>query len=289
MTDFGSTPLFIADIATAELRGSTPFAFNSPVVDSTRTYVEQSALWQIRYWGIAVIASSLMSVVLIVKGHRTSGTRFALLSIAALLLPALVLYLQSPSITPDHFWAMRRYVPSTVPLFSILSVSLAAMLFRSSIYLEVSTVWRVLVGAFVAGVLLWIPVTRAMPLVSATEYIGFIGSIRLMCEHVPENGAIIMVGTQYQVKLQGPVRSICDIPVVGAADGTSDGDVDQAVAAFRDVGREPVILLPPDREWDGPALVTDEFIYRITEWTVTEPPRRQVDVPYGWALYPAGR
>jgi hypothetical protein len=285
MIDVGSPPSFIAGIATAELEGATPFALNTPVVDPMRTYYEQSALWQVRYWGIAVIASSLVAVVLVAIGRIRGRKRLALVAIGALLLPALVLYLQSPSITPDHFWAMRRYVPFSVPLFSILSVSLAVFLFRSFSSSRGNAPWRLLVGLFVVGVLVWVPISRATPLLYATEYVGFVGSIRRMCDRVPDDGAIVMVGTQYRDKLQGPVRSICNIPVVGAADGTSDNDVDQAVMAFRDSGRVPFVLVPIDREWDAPILLTDEFLYRITEWTVTEPPRRQVEIPYNWALY----
>lgn len=285
--DSGSPPSFVSRTAAIELKGATPFAFNSPVVDSARTYFEQSALWQIRYWGIAVVATSLAALVLAALGAGNRRMRLALIVVGALLLPALVLYLQSPSITPDHLWAMRRYVPFTVPLFSLLSVFVVTAVFRLLSLTGVGRTRRVLVGGFVVGVLLWTPIARVVPILHATEYVGFVGSIRLMCDHIPDDGAVVMVGTQYRDKLQGPVRSICDVPVVAAPDGTSDADVVEALDTLRSAGLDPVVLLSADRRWNAPPIVTHEFVYRITEWTVTEPPRRQVEVPFGWALYPS--
>ncbi len=55
-------------------------------------------------------------IVLSVRAVRTDSPTLVLLAAAA---PPTLLYIARPSISPDHLWAMRRYMPIVLPVMTI--------------------------------------------------------------------------------------------------------------------------------------------------------------------------
>lgn len=87
--------------------------------EPTRTYSEQAGEWIAWYVGWPLVLTAVLGAAVVAYRLLTkwSWPLFAVLGIAGL--PTLV-YLWQPSITPDHLFAMRRFVPTALPLVAVL-------------------------------------------------------------------------------------------------------------------------------------------------------------------------
>ncbi len=94
------------------------------VVDATRTYGEQTLVWLTWYFGVPLVVLAVVGVAVHLWRSVVGGATSPLVGSVAVVmgLPSL-LYLADPHISGDQIWAMRRFVPLTVPL---LAVSAAA-------------------------------------------------------------------------------------------------------------------------------------------------------------------
>jgi hypothetical protein len=87
--------------------------------EPTRTYSEQAGEWMAWYLGWPLVLIAVLGAAVLVHRLfvRWSWPHFA--GVALLAVPT-ALYLWRPSITPDHLFAMRRFVPTTLPLLGLL-------------------------------------------------------------------------------------------------------------------------------------------------------------------------
>ena len=94
-------------------------------IDASRSYSELSVFWLSWYVGHVVVALGLVGIgVLAAKTVRGKGSSdlLAFLVVGAMFV---AVYLWRPSITADHIWAMRRFVPLVLPVLLLSAVWLA--------------------------------------------------------------------------------------------------------------------------------------------------------------------
>lgn len=101
-----------------------------------------------------------------------------------------VVYLYEPNVSPDHYWAIRRFVPAVIPGFIIFSVyaasRLTAELPRASVKLVVGVVLLFFGLVFVRG---------DFRVFSTAEYKGIYRQLESLAKTLPDNELILTDGS----------------------------------------------------------------------------------------------
>ena len=201
-------------------------------VDSTRRYAELSVQWISWYLGpltltLAIIAFGVVAA-LLVKGTARFATRISVFMLA----PPALLYLWRPSITPDHIWATRRFLPAVFPgvillAFCAISVIARGPRLRSA---RVRTSIAIVLG--VCAILY--PARATSGVANMTEQRGEYAAVAAACRTLgPKSAAVILQDSQSFLYLNDPqtLRSFCNIPVA-VLSGTPNA------SALRDLAHE---------------------------------------------------
>jgi len=229
-------------------------------VDPYRTYAESSLEWFTWYQGrlfviLTVLAVSLAVFVLL----RSRGDRRV--PIVTTLVGTAVVYLWRPSITPDHLWAMRRYLAIVLPIGAIvLAWAIAhlaqggrrrgtAVLLVAGLPLSLGGVTMLRVGA---------------PIATVRTQVGMMGLTRDLCRSLPDDSAILFepgLGFTYSVA----VRGFCDVPV-------ARGLTAQQAIQLSSTGLTPVAISSSSSCLAGEFLGAPTTTYTFPERTIERPP-----------------
>jgi nucleotide-binding universal stress UspA family protein len=179
-----------------------------------------------------------------------------LVLLATLGIPAL-LYLIRPAITPDHIWAMRRFLPAVIPAALLMAGWTLPRIHRAA-----RSRWqRVGAWVLVGGVLLP-PLATWGTLIVTTEYGGRADQVAQVCDAVAGKRVVV-------VRDAGPpwlptLRIMCDVDVVEVGPRPTAEDL----AAIRDAWGGDVVVMTDARQlvpwsaaWPDPWLRT-----RMARW-----------------------
>ena len=205
--------------------------------------------WLGWYLGPVTVVLAVIGTALLVRQSIVRGRPEILVLLATLGVPAL-LYLIRPAITPDHVWAMRRFLPAVIPAALLMAGWLLPRVHRAAVRR-----WeRVGVAVLVAGVLL-APLATWGSLITTTEYGGRADQVATICAAVEGKRVVV-------VRNGGPpwlptLRIMCDADVVEIGPGTT---AEELAAIRRAWGGEVLVLtdtkqrLPWVDDWPGPWL-----------------------------------
>lgn len=190
-------------------------------LEPARTYYEQSLWWMAWYLGVPALAAAVVGAgVLTFRFLRSSAGPWAAATLA-LCLGSGLLYWWNPSITPDHLWAMRRFVPAVLPSLCLLAV-VAVVALDDRLRTSAGPRWngpvRTGAGVLAAAVLLVPAVSTTWPLRAQRDQYGYLHPVRSACEVVGEDGAMIVVGGRASLTLPQTLRSWCGVPVAAQGD-----------------------------------------------------------------------
>jgi hypothetical protein len=256
-------------------------------VEPARTYYEESLWWMAWYLGVPALVAAIAGAAVITRrfllgraGPWAAGT-------LALCLGAGSLYWWNPSITPDHLWAMRRFVPAVLPGLCVLAVvAVVAVddLWGRRLRRSWTAPTRGAAAVLAVGLLLVPPALTTWPLRWQRDQGGYLLPVRSACEVVGDDGAVIVVGGAASITLPQTLRSWCGVPV--AAQGDAIGaelatvTVAEIAAELAEEGRD--LYLVAEHPWDlggyvvedGPTIIpTDGADDRWSHWpTLTEAP-----------------
>lgn len=256
-------------------------AMEKPDITLTSLAPETSSisyLWLEWYLGPALVAVGLaMLLVLLWRGTVDQRLRPGLW-IASIVLVPTVLYLHSPLITPDHPWAMRRFVAITVPGLTLATgLAVAEMIAAGR-----GSGWRR--WAAPAGGL----AVLASAVVGLWSALGPLRDVRVgvlmarrfdeICAVADREEAAILVAPDRLLGFTLPqsLQAWCDVPVAGATDATTPGDVLRLAREWEAEGRQLVLLAAsPDGVADGLGEVIrlPGTVMRSPEVTIDRPPR----------------
>ena len=236
-------------------------------VDGTRTFNESSMHWLSWYLGVFGLALSVIGVAWVwrraIRGLRGLWPFLLTLSLTT------AVFVLRPSITPDHLWAMRRFLPVVLPGLILAAVLATQWAFRR----VTNQPLRWMVIAVAIAILIAVPASFTWPLRTATSYVGMYDAIEDVCDAIPEGSAVLMAGPTLSGTYQAPVRSFCGVPVSGVYLSDPSCAIVAANQAWADRGVNLIIGYGDELELE-PA-VSINTTYDIPELTLT---RRPVDL-----------
>ena len=259
-------------------------------VDPTRQYSEEAFERLGWYVGPVAIAAGFAGVALLsVRAIR--GAPSAPGTVAFLLLFGAVtaLYVWEISITPDHVWAMRRFLPVTIPgLLLGVGVAVEWLFGRGRIGLAAAGTALLLVAVACPA-----NTTRPVWRKDRSE-VGMLGVVEEACRRLPKDAAVVVVGSESHLDITLPhaIRTWCDVPTAAAKNRIEAARLPEYRAAAAKAGKrlyflsdvvDPVAPRDPARQME---LVADIDL-AILEMTIARRPEKMESSRFTLFLSPA--
>ncbi|WP_456845057.1 hypothetical protein [Cellulomonas sp. P5_C6] len=242
----------------ADLIGSLQEQAGLPV-DPTRSYDEYSLSWHAWYYGWPTVVLAVAgSAVVVHRMIRRRDPRLAFL-VGVVVVPSL-LYLWVVSITPYQVWAMRRFLPVTIP-----GLLLAAAVTVDLLWARGSRLGRA-AAVLGTGLVLALPLTTWGPLLGVVEQDARLGEAHAACAAIGDDPVLYLhVGTESPPYL-ATIRTMCGVEVVQATEPPTQADLAAVRAAWGGGDVKVVAFLPDVLPWPGGRAPEPLRVSAITEW-----------------------
>jgi hypothetical protein len=235
----------------------------------------QTMEWLDWYLGPVVLALGIAGLIALVwRGLQTQGPRSSLL-FSALVATTTIVYLHNPNISLDQVWAMRRFLPLTLPGLLVAAAWVLAELVRR---------WRgprwFPTTAWVAGALVFVLPAALVtwPLRDTRVEVPMRQGVDAVCDAAGPNAAILVAGPGHGViTLPDSLRAFCGVPTGGDLD-ISAPDVPRLEDEWAQEGRELVVVSSSPDPY--PSLVARQKLHvfgaplRHPDYALTGPPSR---------------
>lgn len=177
-------------------------------LSGNRTYDELSISEIGWYVGPLVMLGAFLAVAVLVRRFVSGRLHDEMALFVALVVPITALYLYRPSIYPDQPWAIRRFVPVTIPGLLVLAAWLGIWLIRRSSASGLLQNISLRRGAYAAVVAIALlpPLLVSWPLRSARWEAGGIGGMNRLCSAIGPHGVAILsleIGSQMLPAVRG--------------------------------------------------------------------------------------
>ena len=187
-------------------------------IDSTRRYYELSVRWISWYIGPITLILGIVGTAALASVFVRGSLRAPPATTALILAPPALLYIWRPSITPDHVWAARRFLPAALPGLILVAFGLlcVAARDRSRPYLAERR-FAVVALAVVAAAF---PIYTIRNVSEMTEQRGLFPVITDACKKIGPNGSVVLLQelqppmSSAFASLPQTLRSFCNVPVV---------------------------------------------------------------------------
>ena len=232
-------------------------------VDPHRTYAEESLRWMGWWVGAPAILLAAIAAGLVVR-RWLAGRDADLLPVVGTGLSVALLVFWRPSITPDHPWADRRFVPIVLPVLLLLAVWLLARI-------AALARWRWAVPVLALAILVPTLITTASLAWTRTET-GQLAALDALCARIPAQAAVLFLDAELAYRWAPAVRDECHVPTAYVAAGSrvAVADVQAAVRAHQ---RSLVLLGATAAELAGrDPQHTVALTYPVDERTLTVRP-----------------
>lgn len=214
-------------------------------VNGRRTYAEHSLGWLSLYVGPAVLWSGIVGIALmtreVVLGRATRSIPFTFA-----FLPMFALYVWNPSITPDHIWALRRFLPVVIP-----GLILGCFWFLGRLWwTNRSRPAARFAAAAIAAAALGFPAWTLGPVVTERSHLGVLSVTERFCDSLPEDAAVLVAQTQLlDQNFTHTVRTFCDVP-------SANAPMDQPLDWYKELARRwarqgRVLYVVSPQSWFG--------------------------------------
>ncbi len=180
-------------------------------IDGRRTFAEHTMQWLGLYLGPAALWGGIIGVALLTREVILGRSRRAVLFVFVLL-PMSALYVWDPNITPDHPWALRRFLPVTIP-----GLVIACFWLVDRLSADPARSLRRALAVLVAGGALAFPVWTLAPVFPERTEQGLLTVTDKLCAYLPPDAAVLVAQTQLlDQNLTQTVRGFCEVPSANA-------------------------------------------------------------------------
>lgn len=208
-------------------------------IDATRTYGEQAAVWLTWYMGIPAVLLAVAGAA-IAWTMATDRRPSALLPTLSLMAPLTILYLQRPRITGDQIWAVRRFVPTAIPLI-ILLASLACLRLLAWLNGRIGQRRTLMAHAALAGLLIVPAAMTTLPFRAERTMLWPTHRITELCDLLGPDSAVLVSNEQLLGDhLIRTVARTCSIPT--ARGNISEVELANLSTDWRSEGRRLVVI-----------------------------------------------
>ena len=218
--------------------------------DPTRRYFEHSVQWVAWYLGAITVTIAIVgaayATLMWVRGRLRLSAQIAALVFA----PPALLYLWRPSITPDHIWVMRRFVPAILPLFVLVAFGALNVLAEPRVLGRAVRGWdgrRSLALALGVAAIVY-PAYTLRNVTQMTQQQGFETAVNKVCNRIGSRGAVLV--PQESAPLTWyydpqTFRSFCNVPVAIMGSGQTSA----LAPRLNNARLSPADLRALAREW----------------------------------------
>jgi hypothetical protein len=212
-------------------------------IDGTKRYAENSVRWISWYVGpitltIAIIGAAVLAVAL-VRGTLRLPTQLATFMFA----PPALLYIWKPSITPDHVWAARRFLPAVFPALILVTFAVLCTFALAPGYKFSGQRRSAAVVLAVATVVF--PVLTIRNVSQMTEQRGLFPVITKACKILGPDGAVVILkenGSVVYLSDPQTFRSFCNVPVTIMNGPPNAGLLHKLAARWKSAGRRLYVV-----------------------------------------------
>jgi hypothetical protein len=204
-------------------------------VDPTRSYYEQATRWLSWYLGWGTLALALIGACWLAY-EQIAGNRRIWAPAFLICFGSAVWVLLAPSITPDHPWADRRFVPVVLPglvLFAIMAVvpvvAFVASRSANSWAAQSGGARPAILGAIqgavgaLAVLIVVVPIwTGSRDVIYTKTEVGEPTLVRQVCAQLRPGDVVIAIGGRARTEWHGTMKVMCGVNV-GYLD--NDGDL----------------------------------------------------------------
>ncbi len=224
---------------------------NGLSIDPTRTYSELTGHWLAWFLGWPLVALAVVGGVLAMWKVVRDRAPFGLEAAVLVGLPMLALTMVEPSVTPDQPWAVRRFVPFSIPLVVLLAVVTIDAVLDSATRVGRRRLRVVATAGGVAGAALIVggPAWATWPVRGFSPYNGEREAVLALCDGAGDDAAVVVIpGPQVGDDLAQPIRSLCGLPAVNTVGVMTPGEVGRLQAAWAAQGRRLVVVAERDAQ-----------------------------------------
>lgn len=174
-------------------------------IDPGRSYDELSVTWLSWYYGWPFVVLAFLGIALMARRAIQRYDAAQLVLVAVVAAPS-ALYLWQINITPDQVWAMRRFLPLTIPGFLVMATVTLAALWQARAR------WARAVALVGAAAVAVFPATTWGGLFRVAEQSGRWEEAEAVCATLQADQVVLVRpgGPPYLATL----RTLCDVEVV---------------------------------------------------------------------------
>lgn len=233
-----------------------------------------SYLWLTWYLGPLLVAGGFAGLVWM-TGRGLFDRDRAWLATAGVGFATTILYLIAPTITPDQPWAIRRFVAVSIPLLLLAAgMGLETVARRRP-------PWTAIGAGAVGIVMLVVPVQVTRRLADSAPGASLAGRFDRICEiaHREPTAILVTPGQALSYTIPTALQAWCHVPVAGAVDTITPGEIRELSLLWRAEGRRLMILsTSPDGlvGVGGTAVDVPGPVLMGAEYTIDRVPRRLV-------------
>lgn len=255
-------------------------------IDPLRSYDEHTVSWLAWYVGWPVVAAAAVGLALLVRRAIVRRDPAAW-TLAVVVLGGSLLYLVRASITPDQLWAVRRFLPVTIPGLLVVAGWVVARLWSRR------RQWLQVVAVALACVMVATPVLAWHRSAWTRDLDGRRAQAEAVCAELDAHGVHRVVWVHSApFRYLATLRVLCDVEVVEFVTPPTAAQLAAVRAAWGPGDVAAVSFDVADLPWaDG---VGDEFAFaRTTEIgrSLTGPPAENTvreSVAHGGVVQPDG-
>ncbi|CAN5639795.1 hypothetical protein BH10ACT1_BH10ACT1_38170 [soil metagenome] len=218
-------------------------------IDPDRSYAEETLRWMAWYLGAPALLAAIAGFAVGTWRTVRATVEPALLAVVVLGLGAGGLYWWDPEITPDQLWATRRFVPATFPALAVMAAVAVTAVASTTVAERIRRHRPPLAFAalgLAALVLVVPPLATTRPLRQMRIQPGYLKPVLEVCDDLPSDAAVIVLGGFGQATLPQSIRAWCGVPVAGQGSALSSLENAHGVAGELAANGYQLYLLSPD-------------------------------------------